>query len=299
MSRRGVLFLPPLDGVLVIDKPGGMSSAHVVARVKRALGVASVGHTGTLDPMATGVLPIVVGEATKIAQFLLADDKSYEGELELGVTTDTLDREGKELSRSDASGITRDQLLAAMTHQTGQIEQVPPMYSALKHEGKRLHELARAGKEVDRAARPVRIDRFELLSFDPPRARFAVDCEKGTYVRSLVRDLGAELGPGATLTELRRTRAGRFTLADAVGLEQVSRDRLIPPATVIDHLPGWPLSQAEAARVAMGQRLAPPSDQPDGAILRLLTPSGRLAAVARIDADRRIAFLRVFAAEGC
>jgi tRNA pseudouridine55 synthase len=287
------------DGVLVIDKPGGMTSAHVVARVKRALGVATVGHTGTLDPMATGVLPIVVGEATKIAQFLLADDKSYEGELELGVTTDTLDREGKELSRADASGVTREALLAAMAGLTGAIAQVPPMYSALKHEGKRLHQLARAGKEIDRAARPVRVDRFELLSFDPPRARFAVDCEKGTYVRSLVRDLGAALGPGATLTELRRTRAGRFTLADAVAPDAVSRDRLIPMAEAIDHLPGWPLSAGEAARVAMGQRLAPPPEQPEGAILRLLNPSGRLAAVARIEADRRIAFLRVFAAEGC
>ncbi len=294
-----------LHGVLVIDKPRGLSSAQVVARVRRELREKSAGHTGTLDPMATGVLPIVLGEATKIAGFLLADDKAYEGELELGVTTDTLDAEGKELGRAPWQHVDEAAVRAALAQLRGDLLQIPPMHSALKQDGKRLYELARAGQEVDREARPVRIDRFDLLAFAPPRLTFAVDCSKGTYVRSLARDLGEALGCGATLTALRRTRSGRFALADAIPLEgdltAAARDRLVSPADAIDHLPAWPISDAEAARVAQGQRLPLPPEAVPGQIWRLLGTSGVLAAVAEARPDAssqppgqlKMAYLRV------
>jgi tRNA pseudouridine55 synthase len=251
--------------------------------------------------MATGVLPIVLGEATKIAGFLLADDKSYEGEIELGVRTDTLDAEGTVLERAPWQHVDEAAVHAALAGLRGDLLQVPPMHSALKQDGKRLYELARAGQEVDREARPVRIDRFDLLGFEPPRLRFAVDCSKGTYVRSLARDLGEALGCGATLTALRRTRSGRFSLADAIPLEgdlaAAARDRLVSPAGAIDHLPAWPISDPEAARVAQGQRLPLPADAAPGRIWRLLTTSGTLAAVAEArpepDGTLKMAYLRV------
>jgi tRNA pseudouridine55 synthase len=287
-----------LHGVLVVDKPGGMTSAHVVARVRRALGEKSIGHTGTLDPMATGVLPLVIGEGTKIAQFLLADDKQYEGELELGVVTDTLDVEGQVLARRDPAGIDEGAVRAAMGRLTGELSQVPPAYSALKQDGVRAHERARAGLAVELAPRPVRVDRFALSDFAAPRARFVVDCSKGTYVRSLVRDLGEALGCGATLTALRRTRAGRFDLAQAISLEQVgdpaSRARVIPPAAALDHLPAWHLSATEAARVAQGQRLPLPPDSSPGQLFRMLAPGGALAALGQVGPDGRLLYLRVF-----
>jgi tRNA pseudouridine55 synthase len=273
-----------LHGVLIIDKPRGLSSAQVVARVRRELCEKSAGHTGTLDPMATGVLPVVMGVGTKIAGFLLADDKAYEGELELGVTTDTLDAEGKEVARAPWEHVDEAAVRAAIARLSGDLLQVPPMHSALKQDGKRLYELAREGVEVPREARPVRIDRFELLTFTPPRLTFAVDCSKGTYVRSLARDLGEILGTGATLTALRRTRSGRFSLAVAVPLDgdlrAAARDRLVSPAAAIDHLPAWTISEAEAARVAQGQRLPLPADAAPGQIWRILRTSGDLAAVA-------------------
>jgi tRNA pseudouridine55 synthase len=291
----------PLHGVLIVDKPRGLSSAQVVARVRRELGEKSAGHTGTLDPMATGVLPIVLGEGTKVATFLLADDKAYDGELELGVTTDTLDADGKEVARAPWQHLGEADVRAAMARLTGDLLQVPPMHSALKQDGKRLYELARAGQEVDRDARPVRIERFDLLTFAPPRLTFAVECTKGTYVRSLVRDLGDTLGSGATLTALRRTRSGRFRLADAVPLDgdlrAAARDRLVSPAAAIDHLPAWPISDAEAVRVAQGQRLSLPPDATEGQIWRILRTSGTLAAVAEAKSNEegvlKMSYLRV------
>jgi tRNA pseudouridine55 synthase len=291
---------PAPDGVLVVDKPAGMSSAAVVSGVKRALGATRVGHAGTLDPMATGVLPVVLGEGTKLATFLLADDKEYEGELELGVVTDTLDADGAVLGRSDPGGVTREALLAAMGALTGPILQVPPMHSALKQGGRRLYELAREGIEVDRPARPVRVDRFDLLAFDPPRARFVVACSKGTYVRSLVRDVGEALGCGATLTALRRTRSGIFGLDRAIPLEDVAARgaaAVVPPAEALAHLPAIPLDPARVVDVRHGRPLPAPPDAPEGTPIRLLGEGGALLAVAE-RRGARIAYLRVFHASG-
>jgi tRNA pseudouridine55 synthase len=281
-----------VNGVLVVDKPPGMTSADVVARVKARLGAARVGHTGTLDPMATGVLPIAIGEGTKLAPFLLADDKEYEGELELGVTTTTLDVEGEVLSRADASAVTEEALRAALAHWVGAREQVPPMVSALRHGGRRLYELAREGVEVERAARAIFIASFDLLGFSPPRARFRVACSKGTYVRALARDVGDALGCGAMLTALRRTRAGGFTLAHAIPLTEVAlSSTLVPLTEAVGHLRAVSLDDQGVVMVRHGKPL--PTGEPEGRILRLLTPLGDLAAVAEARSGRLVT-LRVF-----
>lgn len=189
-------------------------------KVRKAVGASRAGHGGTLDPLATGVLAVCLGAATKLAPYLLADDKAYEAEGLLGVETDTLDRTGT-VTRTREVVVSRDALLAAIAARTGAQEQVPPMFSALKQGGERLYDLARAGVEVERLPRKIRIDRLELVRFEPPRFAIAIDCSKGTYVRSLVADLGADVGCGAHLTELRRTRSGRFTLDRAMTLAEI------------------------------------------------------------------------------
>jgi len=282
-----------IDGILVIDKPAGLTSADVVARVKRARGARRCGHTGTLDPMATGVLPIALGEGTKAAPYLLADDKAYEAEMELGVTTDTLDAEGKETGRRDPSAVTEATLRAVLSAWVGEREQIPPMYSALKRDGKRLYELARAGMEVERAPRPIRILSCDLMWLRPPRAAFAVHCGKGTYVRALVRDVGEEVGCGAMLTALRRTRAGRFTLADAIPLDEAATGRVLTLSEALADLPAISVGVTQAADVRHGRPLPAPADPPSGP-LRLVGPSGALLAIAEAEGGR-LRYLRVFA----
>lgn len=293
-----------MDGVLVIDKPAGPTSAKVVATVKRALGVRKVGHTGTLDPMATGVLPLCIGRATKIARWLLADDKAYEGELELGIETDTLDAEGQITGRDPdgAAAVEAAALRAALEARLGESTQRPPMYSALKRDGVRLHELARRGEIVDRPERPIRIDSIELLGFYPPRARFAVACSKGTYVRSLVADVGAALGCGAHLTALRRTRAGRFTLAEAVALDDLEHEsaarHLVSPAVALDHLPEVVIPASRVSQITSGLPLRWGQISSEDKVLgvfRLMDPEGRLLALAHLD-GATLAYDRVLAA---
>jgi tRNA pseudouridine55 synthase len=224
-----------MHGVLVLDKPPNLSSAAAVDHVKRALGAARAGHGGTLDPIATGVLPICIDAATKLAPYLLADDKAYEAEAMLGIETDTLDRGGR-VTRERPVSVDEAALRAAIERRLGEQEQVPPMFSAIKQGGVRLYDLARAGEEVERAPRKIRIDRLELLAFEPPRFRIAIACSKGTYIRTLVADLGNDVGCGAHLTELRRTASGRFTLDQAVRFEDLARpdlrERIIPIAQV-------------------------------------------------------------------
>ncbi len=293
---------PDVHGVVVVDKPSGMTSAKVVSKVKRGLGVKKVGHTGTLDPMATGVLPICVGEGTKIAGYLLSTDKHYEGEFLLGVETDTLDREGAVVRENSeaAARVAREDVLAAMKTLTGDILQVPPMFSAIKQNGRRLHKLARAGQEVEREARPVTIHEFELSSFEDRRGTFSVAASKGTYVRSLVHDLGRALGCGAHLTELRRTRAGKFDLESAVPLEtllDMEEPPILDPAQAISHLPSVEVASELVKDVADGKRLswqlvsaAPPPDEP----FALLTPGqNALIAIAEVEQEK-LRYRRVF-----
>jgi len=292
-----------IDGVLVVDKPTGMTSAQVVAQVKRVLGARRVGHTGTLDPMATGVLPLCMGAATKLAGYLLAEDKAYEGEAELGVETDSLDSDGEVTRRreSEARAIDEQALVDAMGELVGDLQQVPPMYSAIKRDGRPLYELARAGETVERKPRAVRVDRFDLVQFESPRVRFSVDCSKGTYVRSLIADLGERLGCGAHLTSLRRTRSGRFVLAQAVQLQDIKEDcqpdSLLTPAAAMAHLGAHTVTEDRLPAVAAGQQLPwsdlfPGRPEPEG-LFCLLTPSGDLLALASV-AEGRFRFDRVF-----
>lgn len=288
-----------LNGVLVVDKPLGWTSAGVVARVKRVLGAKRTGHTGTLDPLASGVLPIVVGEATKLAAFLIAEDKEYEGELELGITTDTLDAEGVVVSRLAVEEVKEAHVRLAMKSLLGTTSQTPPAHSAIKVNGRRLYELARRGVEQTLPLREVRVDVFELCSWAPPRVRFRVACKKGTYVRALVRDVGTAVGCGATLTELRRTRSGKFHISQAESVDS-SRERfaarLIAPADAVSHLPTVHLDDTAARFVACGRPLEASSlgiEHAHGTVFRLLTPRGELAALAK-EEQGKLSYLRVF-----
>ena len=284
-----------IDGILVVDKPAGMTSAAVVARVKRALGKIKVGHTGTLDPMATGVLPLCLGAATKLAGYLLAEDKTYSGELMLGIETDTLDREGTVLcENADAAAqVTIEGIRSAMGQLQGAGEQIPPMYSAIRQGGVRLHQLARAGKIVERQPRPVRVDRFELLEAELPRVRFEVHCSKGTYVRTLVADLGHRLGCGAHLTELRRTRSGCFDLSHARPLSEIEAHTgalpLVGANQALAHLPQVDVPKAYVGAIQTGKVLfwkdiSPAAPEPG--VHRLVDPGGHLLALASADQGR-------------
>jgi tRNA pseudouridine55 synthase len=281
-----------VHGILVIDKPTGASSAMAVEHVRRALGIDRAGHGGTLDPIATGVLPICVGAGTKLAQFLLADDKLYEAEGVLGIETDTLDRTGRVVGERTAT-VTRDALLAVLARHLGEQDQIPPMYSAIKQRGVRLYDLARAGEEVVRAPRKIRIDRLELLAFDPPRFRIAIACSKGTYVRSLVADIGAALAAGAHLAELRRTRSGRFSIDQAVTLDRLADATLIPPELATDLAPVT-VPRAMVAQVLSGVQLPVAALGADGLErFQLVAEDGRLLAVAHPEAGRTV-YDRVF-----
>lgn len=204
-----------LKGILNINKEKGISSARVVSLVRRALGMKKVGHTGTLDLEASGVLPIVVGKATRVSDYMMTKDKVYETEMILGAKTDTLDAAGEFIARSDKK-VSKEEFLEAMNTFRGDIEQIPPMYSALKVDGKKLYDLAREGIEIERKVRKVNVYDIELLEFDFPKATIRVTCSKGTYIRTLVDDIGEKLGTYAYVNELVRTRVGDFDIKDSI-----------------------------------------------------------------------------------
>jgi len=280
-----------VSGVLVVDKPLGPTSFDVVARVKRLVRAQKAGHTGTLDPLATGVLVICLGEAVKLQQWLTDGDKAYEALVAFGAATTTEDAEGEVVERGDPGPLDEARIRAALPHFTGLLEQVPPMFSAVRVGGRRLHEAARAGEHVERMPRQVRVDAFELLELGEPAgglrlARLAVRCGKGTYVRTLAADLGRALGVPAHLAGLRRTAAGEFTLADAIPLDQAERLGAVPEALAGRVLPleealrGWPtvlLTAGEARDLGHGKALPRPS-VPAG-LCGALAPHGGLLAV--------------------
>jgi len=286
-----------VNGVVVVDKPGGITSFDVVARVRRALGERRVGHTGTLDPMATGVLPVCIGEATKLVPFLMGGDKEYEAEGRLGVITDTLDATGAVTAQTSALHVTHADVQQALAGFVGTIRQRPPMHSALRVGGKRLYELARRGVEVDREARPVVVHAIELLRYQAPAVALRVRCGKGTYIRSLVADLGETLGVGAHLTALRRTRVGPFGVGDAVALDTLGPGtRLLTPAEALADHAAVPLDEAQTRDVRAGKlRTVAGLPVPDGAgsHVRLLGPDGTLVAVAEAHAGK-LTLARVF-----
>jgi tRNA pseudouridine55 synthase len=286
-----------MHGVLVIDKPKGPTSFDVVRQVRRALGVKKAGHTGTLDPMATGVLPVCVGEATRIAQFLSDGDKEYSATLRLGQETDTLDAEGTVTRVSVVPPVDAQVLERALASFRGTFLQTPPMYSAVKKDGKRLYELAREGEEVDRAPRTVTVTRLELLDYSARELQVTVRATKGFYVRVLAQDVGRALGCGAHLVALRRTASGPFTLAQAVPLADVVEAggamaaRLVSESEALTQLPSLLVSAAEAERVRHGGLVE--TSQPPG-IVRVLGPGGELLAVAE-SAHGRLRYRRVLA----
>lgn len=229
-----------LDGLVVVDKPSGRTSHDVVARCRRLLSERKVGHGGTLDPDATGILLVGVGRVTRLLRFLSALPKTYTGEIVLGRATDTLDASGRVTGTWDMSAVDPDQVRVAAGHLTGELMQVPPMVSAIQIDGQRLHQLARRGIEVERAPRPVRVERFtvEPEREEPGVYRFEVHCSSGTYVRSLADDLGRALGGGAHLRALRRVAVGPFGLDRAVALEEVAPPALLAPAAAVSFLAG-------------------------------------------------------------
>lgn len=222
-----------MNGVLVLDKPRGITSQAAVNTVNRLLRAKRAGHTGTLDPFATGVLPICVNSATKIIPFMESGGKKYEAELRLGVKTDTLDLTGRVTEEKEIGIINNSELLGVFSKFRGKINQVPPMYSALKKDGVRLYEYARRGMEVPRAERTVIIDSLELLEFNPPFVRFMVECSRGTYIRVLASDIADELGCGGHLTELRRIESDGFSIDDAVTIEDIRNGSV--SLTPLDH----------------------------------------------------------------
>jgi tRNA pseudouridine55 synthase len=290
-SARPKIARRVLDGVLLLDKPLGLSSNDALIRAKRIYLAKKAGHTGTLDPLATGLLPLCFGEATKFSQDLLEADKTYEATMRLGVRTTTGDAEGEALQTRE---VTCDEaaILAAMSDFRGEIAQVPPMYSALKRDGKPLYEYARAGQTVEREARNVTIRALELIACALPDVTFRVTCSKGTYVRTLAEDIGERLGCGAHLIALRRTGVGALTLEHAVTLETLSeatpaeRDSLLQPVdALLSTFPAVYLDADATRRFAQGQRLklSDIADAPaEAARVRVYTRDDqRLLGVAR------------------
>ena len=297
-----------VDGLLVLDKPTGMSSNAALQQAKRLFGAVKAGHTGSLDPLATGVLPLCFGEATKFSQFLLDADKGYESTFVLGVGTDTADADGAVITRASAAHLTEDSVTQAMVMLTGAIEQVPPMYSALKVDGQPLYKRARAGEQVERAARPVKIYGFELLSFEPGeqvRLGVKVRCSKGTYIRTLAEDLGAALGVPAHVSTLRRCQSGPFALDDCVTPEQLTAvkksgtdtdlDALLQPIeSCIQHLPRLSLSEAATFYIRQGQPVLVPNG-PQSGMVRIADAGGLFLGVGDMRDDGKLAPKRLLA----
>jgi tRNA pseudouridine55 synthase len=224
-----------MEGVLLVDKPTGMTSHDVVYRLRRKLAMQRIGHAGTLDPMATGVLVMLVGKATRISQYLISVDKVYEGEITLGVTTNSQDAEGEVMETRPVPDLTEAQVRETMAGFLGDQYQIPPMFSAVKIDGVALYKRARQGEEVEREPRFIRVSAFELKSFAAPKITFRLACTKGTYVRTIANDLGAKLGCGGHLSALRRTASGKFALEQCLPLAQIQElplpeieKRLIP-----------------------------------------------------------------------
>ena len=243
----------PVEGLVLVDKPSGVTSHDVVDAVRRRLGTRKVGHAGTLDPIATGLLVLGVGRATRLLRYLGDLPKSYAGTARLGVETDTLDAEGS-VVRSSPVTATREQVAAAASALVGESMQAPPAFSAVKVGGRKLYEAARKGEKLEAPPRPIRVDAFDVTAFDDPTFAFALTCSGGTYVRVLVADVGRALGCGAHLTALRRTAIGPFTVEEA-GAPEAAKPQSIERA--VAHLPRLALDAEEAAAASHGRALGP------------------------------------------
>ena len=269
-----------MNGILIIDKPGGITSHDVVNRVRKLFQTTKVGHLGTLDPMATGVLPVCVGKATRIGQFLPTAPKEYAGEIRFGFSTTTYDREGDPTSEGQHFTASRGDVEKAVGELTGVIDQVPPPFSAKKIGGVPSYKLARRGRTVENPAARVEIFEFEIKNLAGPLLEFRISCSGGTYIRSLAHDLGQRLGMGAHLESLRRVRSGEFTIAQATELDKISPADVIPIERLLESMPLIEVSGAEERRVAHGNDI--PAEA-GSHLARIFNKRGQFIAIAAIE----------------
>ena len=278
--------MPDPFGFLNIHKPAGMTSHDVVGKLRRGLRIKKVGHAGTLDPMATGVLVICLGRATRLSEYVMASTKQYQAQVTLGAVTDTYDAEGEILQSADCSHITVDDVTALLPEFTGDIDQLPPVYSAIKRDGKKLYELARAGEEVELEPRLVTIHSLSLGDWSPPTFALNVRCGSGTYIRSLAHDIGQRLDVGAHLSALERTASGQFFVGEAASPDDVLRDGweayLISPGDALVNLPAVHLNDEDADHIRHGRN--PRHVLPAGGdTARAFDPHGNLIAILRAE----------------
>ncbi|MGZ4122376.1 MAG: tRNA pseudouridine(55) synthase TruB [Tumebacillaceae bacterium] len=286
-----------MNGILVVNKAPGMTSQQVVGRARRLLGIKKIGHTGTLDPDVTGVLPLCVGPATRVAEYLLDQSKAYRGEVTFGFSTNTQDASGEVLAEVEQVSLTESQVREALARFVGPILQRPPAFSAIKIAGQRAYDLARKGEEVEIPPREVTIYKLEIVDMEldlpRPKVRFDVECSKGTYVRTLCHDLGAQLGVPAHMSHLVRTRSGPFTLEQAMTLEQIEayvadgsiQQRLLPMQTALPHMPAHTLPEVLERRVDNGRELTIKRVIPGaevGDLVRIENRTGQLLALYRV-----------------
>ncbi|WP_150539680.1 tRNA pseudouridine(55) synthase TruB [Actinobacillus vicugnae] len=287
-----------VHGVFLLDKPQGMSSNDILQKVKRLFQANKAGHTGALDPLATGMLPICLGEATKFSQFLLDSDKRYQVTAKLGVRTDTSDAEGQ-VVETRAVNVTEAEILAALAQFRGDILQVPTMFSALKHNGKPLYEYARQGISVEREARPITIFELKFISYEAPHLTLEVHCSKGTYIRTLVDDLGEALGCGAHVTVLRRLAVANYPIGAMMSydvLQNLSENQplealdqyLLPLDTAVESLPKINLTTEQTKAVGFGQRVKFENGQQIYGLVRLFSANHQFLGVAEITSDNVI-----------
>ncbi len=293
-----------IDGILNINKATGMTSHDVVAKIRKLLQQKRVGHAGTLDPAASGVLPICIGQATRVAEYLSESGKAYQAEISFGIVTDTYDAEGTIIRTSDTTKLTRARIEEVLPQFLGQQMQMPPLYSAIKLQGQPAYKRMRAGEEIALTARPIEIYQLQILDWQAPRLTLAVDCSKGTYIRSLAYDLGERLGVGAHLSALVRTRSGPFLLSESSTLEQIAEaveqntlTQLLTSAdAVLQSFPALHLNDATVAQVLHGNAFA--YDELPAELARVYDTQGKFLAIAGWDEERRVWQPRkVFAAE--
>lgn len=289
-----------MNGVININKPLGITSHDVVYRLRKLLSIKKIGHTGTLDPDASGVLPMCIGRATKVADMLTAQDKQYVAEVTLGSATDTLDKTGTVTETAEVN-VTKADILKAVAEFVGDIEQIPPMYSAIKVDGKKLYELAREGVEIERKPRQVQIDAIEVLDIDLNAGRFSmkIDCSKGTYIRTLCDDIGRRLGCFAHMSALERTKSGRFDISESYTLEQIEEmfgngdlSFFAPVDAVFEEYPKLTLSSRKAKKMCNGTRVSVQGIE-DGVTYRVYDESGNFLTISEAE-DGVLKILKTF-----
>ena len=280
-----------LGGIVNINKPAGMTSHSVVSRVRRILGIKRVGHTGTLDPDAEGVLPVCVGKATKLSDYVMGKEKIYRAALHLGITTDTQDMSGEVLSK-ETPNISKEEFNQAVDSFIGEIKQIPPMYSAIKVGGKKLYELARQGVEVERKERSVTIYAIDIEDFDGETATINVHCSKGTYIRTLCHDIGEKLGCGGAMGKLVRTKNGRFEITESVSLEEFEKNPelyIVPADEILSEYPKFVLDEDQERKVLNGMTI--PADLNDG-FYRIYSKDGKFLCLSEM-VDKKYLKMRI------